>query len=59
MAFLAFLIVLVLSVGAWLFSPLLQVLTPILSLAWLGWALLAVAVWLLAGSGSEDPPSTP
>lgn len=56
---LAVVVLLVMSVGFWLFSPLLGFLTPLLSLSWLGWALLAVAVWLFAGTGTEEPPSRP
>lgn len=59
MVLLAFLILLVLSLGNWLFTPLLRALTPLLSLTWLGWLALALALWLLAGSRGEEPPSNP
>lgn len=47
------LILVVLSVLAlhhWLLDPFVAVVTPLLSLSWLGWALLAVVVWLFAGA---------
>lgn len=59
MVFLAFLLLVVLSLSHWLFTPMLRVLTPLLSLAWLGWLLLALAVWLFSGPGHEEPPSPP
>lgn len=45
-------LVMLLTMGLshWLFEPLLGFLTPVFSLAWLGWALLAVSVWAFAGS---------
>ena len=38
------------AVSHWLFEPLLAVLTPLLALGWLGWALLVAALWAFAGS---------
>ncbi len=55
MLLITFLVLLVLSLGQWLLSPLIHVVTPLLSLAWVGWALLAVALWLFAGYASDDP----
>lgn len=56
MLFLGFLLLLVLSLGHWLFTPLLGALTPLLSLAWLGWCALALLLWLFSGSAGEEPP---
>ncbi|MFM9072147.1 MAG: hypothetical protein ACKOOC_01880 [Cyanobium sp.] len=39
----------VMALGLRLFNPLLEALTPLLSLAWVGWALLLLGLWLLAG----------
>jgi hypothetical protein len=38
-----------LSLHHWLIEPLAQLLTPLLTLSWLGWAALAVGLWLFAG----------
>lgn len=54
---LTFLMLLVLSLGHWLFTPLFHALTPLLSLAWLGWLLLVVLLWLFAGSPGTEPQS--
>jgi hypothetical protein len=59
MLLLTLLILLVLSLAYWLFTPVLHALTPFLSTAWLGWGLLALSLWLLAGSSSDEPPSRP
>jgi len=59
MVLLALVVLLVLSLSHWLLEPLLRGLTPALSSAWLGWLGLAVALWLLAGSRSDDPPANP
>jgi hypothetical protein len=39
----------VLSLYHWLLTPFVHLATPVLSLTWLGWVLLALAVWLFAG----------
>ncbi|MFN7678129.1 MAG: hypothetical protein ACK5QW_05965 [Cyanobacteriota bacterium] len=59
MALLGMLILLVLTVSHWLFEPLLRVSVPLLSSLWLGWILLAGALWCLAGSSSDEPPAGP
>ncbi|MEB3255799.1 MAG: hypothetical protein VKJ05_05360 [Synechococcaceae cyanobacterium] len=46
-------IVSLLSLYHWLLSPFVHLATPLLSLTWLGWFFLAVAVWLFAG-GRQD-----
>jgi hypothetical protein len=33
----------------WLIEPFVHLLTPVLTLSWLGWAALAFALWLFAG----------
>ena len=38
------------ALSHWLFEPLLAFSTPLLALGWLGWVLLAAAVWAFAGS---------
>jgi hypothetical protein len=50
---------LVLSLSHWLFVPLLRGLTPALSSVALGWVLLSLVVWLLAGASSDEPPRDP
>ncbi|MEB3166434.1 MAG: hypothetical protein VKO65_07145 [Cyanobacteriota bacterium] len=40
---------LTLALSHWLFEPLLVLLKPLLDLAWLGWALLALLLWAFAG----------
>ncbi|MEB3306009.1 MAG: hypothetical protein VKL58_07330 [Cyanobacteriota bacterium] len=47
------------SLGLGLLSPLLHVLTPLLSLAWLRWGILALGLWLFAAPSADDPPSRP
>ena len=42
-------ILLLLGLQHWLVEPLEAVLTPVLSLGWLGWLLLPLALWLLSG----------
>jgi hypothetical protein len=59
MALLGGLMLLLLSLSHWLFEPLLRVLVPVLSLPWLGWVPLALALWCLAGASSKEPPSGP
>lgn len=47
-----------LALSHWLLEPLIRVLTPLFTLAWLGWAGLLLLLWLLAGSsvqGEADP----
>lgn len=39
-----------LALSHWLFEPLLAFSTPLLALGWLGWVVLAAAVWAFAGS---------
>lgn len=56
MLLITFLVLLVLSLGQWLLTPLIRVFTPLLSLEWVGWSLLGVGLWLFAGSESDDPP---
>jgi hypothetical protein len=38
---------------------LLRGLTPVLSFAGLGWVLLGLGLWLLAGASSDEPPRHP
>ena len=54
---LALLVVALISVALtqWLLQPLVLLLTPLLDLSWLGWAALAVLLWLLAGAAPPDP----
>jgi hypothetical protein len=33
----------------WLLEPFVRIVTPLLSFTWLGWGVLAVALWLFAG----------
>lgn len=42
------LVLLTLVTSHWLVQPIVGVLQPLLSFAWLGWALLAVGLWLFA-----------
>ncbi|MEB3258977.1 MAG: hypothetical protein VKN83_11770 [Cyanobacteriota bacterium] len=57
MLLLTFLTLLVMSLDSWLLTPLLHALTPLLSLAWLGWGVLALGLWLFAAPSPDDPPS--
>jgi hypothetical protein len=59
MALLGVVILLVLTLSHWLFEPLLHASVPLLSASWLGWILLAGALWCLAGSSSDEPPPGP
>jgi hypothetical protein len=43
------LVLLTAAVSHWLVEPLVVLVTPLLTLSWLGWALLAGALWLFAG----------
>ncbi len=49
----------VLSLSHWLFEPMLRGLIPALTSAGVGWLLLLLVVWLLAGASSDEPPSNP
>lgn len=49
MLWLIALVVLLQSLGRWLFEPLVQLGTALTSLSVLPWMLLAVALWLLSG----------
>jgi hypothetical protein len=51
----ALLLVLVtLGLAQGLLRPLVLLLTPVLSLSWLGWGLLILFLWLLAGRSLQD-----
>ena len=51
----ALLVVLVtLGLAQWLLRPLVLLLTPVLSLSWLGWGFLILFLWLLAGRSLQD-----
>jgi len=51
----ALLLVLVtLGLGQWVLRPLVLLLTPVLTLSWLGWGLLLLFLWLLAGRSPQD-----
>jgi hypothetical protein len=51
----ALLVVLVtLGLAQGLLRPLVLLLTPVLSLSWLGWGLLFLFLWLLAGRSAQD-----
>jgi hypothetical protein len=41
----------VLAIHHWLIEPFAHLLTPLLTLSWLGWGFLALAVWLFTGPG--------
>jgi hypothetical protein len=47
-----------LALSHWLLGPLVLLFTPLLQLSWLGWAALALGLWLLAGgspgAGADD-----
>jgi hypothetical protein len=43
------LVLLTLALSHWLLEPFMALATPLLNLSWLGWALLAVLLWLFAG----------
>ncbi len=51
------LVVLTVALSHWLVEPLAAVLRPVFNLSWLGWGLLLVLAWLLAGNvaGSSAP----
>ena len=50
MVWLIALVVILQSLGLWLFDPLIQLGTAFTSLSFLPWMLLLVAFWLLSGS---------
>lgn len=37
----------------WLFTPFVDLFTPLLSLTWMGWGLLIFAVWAFSGANGE------
>lgn len=41
---------LTMALSHWLFEPLLAASTPLLTLGWFGWVVLAAAIWAFAGS---------
>ena len=59
MALLGVLVLLVLSLSHWLLEPFVRSLLPVFSLSWLGWLILALLLWLLAGGATREPPSDP
>jgi hypothetical protein len=52
------LVMVTLALSHWLLGPLVLLFTPLLQLSWLGWAALALGLWLLAGgspgAGADD-----
>jgi hypothetical protein len=46
------LVVVTLAISHWLVEPFVVALTPLLTLAWLGWGLLLLLAWLFAGGRS-------
>jgi hypothetical protein len=51
----ALLLVLVtLGLAQGLLRPLVLLITPVLSLSWLGWGLMILFLWLLAGRSAQD-----
>jgi len=59
MILLTLLTLVVMSLGLWLLTPLIHALTPVLSLAWLGWGALVLGLWLFADPSTDDPPTHP
>jgi len=57
MILLTLLTLVVMSLGLWLLTPLIHALTPMLSLAWLGWGALVLGLWLFAAPSTDDPPT--
>jgi hypothetical protein len=66
MLMLVLVVLLTVALSHGLVEPLAVVLRPVLNLSWLGWGLLVLLAWLLAGGGSEassprrqgeDPPA--
>ena len=56
MLMLLLLVLLTVALSHGLVEPLAVVLRPVLNLSWLGWGLLVLLAWLLAGGGSESSP---
>jgi len=58
MLMLLVMVVLTVALSHWLVEPLTAVLPPLFNLSWLGWGLLLVLAWLLAGgvAGPSAPP---
>jgi hypothetical protein len=50
----ALVVLMILSLSHWGVEPLLVLLTPVLNLSWLGWAGLAILLWLFAGSPQDS-----
>ena len=48
------LVLVTLGLAQGLLRPLVLLLTPVLSLSWLGWGLLILFLWLLAGRSAQD-----
>lgn len=59
MLLLTALTLLLMSLGLWLFTPVLVALTPLLSLAWLGWGALLLGLWLFAAPSTDDSSADP
>jgi len=58
MLMLLLVVVLTVALSHWLVEPLAVVLRPVFNLSWLGWGLVGLLAWLLAGGapGSPAPP---
>ena len=58
MLMLLLVVVLTVALSHWLLEPLAAVLRPLFNLSWLGWGLVGLLAWLLAGGGpgSSAPP---
>ena len=41
----------------WLFTPFVDLFTPSLNLSWIGWVLLALAVWAFSGASGKRTKS--
>lgn len=50
---LVLLVMVSLGLSHWLVEPLVLLLRPVVSLAWVGWGMLVILVWLFAGSGPD------
>ena len=46
-------VLITLALSHWLVEPLIRLLTPLFTLAWLGWVGLLLLLWLLAGSSLQ------
>jgi hypothetical protein len=51
------LLLLLMTFNHWVFSPLLQLTQGLLELHWLGWMVLALGLWLVAGAAAPRPES--